>query len=150
MYKVSHPSHFFGSLSKFVKMVKLSNEVISWLLRTPGPVPSTCWDQSFSELVVILPDYAFRISLGTFSILINTTEELKLNRLRYEIRQNCHCGTKQCMADILRVSVISISCLTCRISKNKDKSTLEDKEGAANVQMYFKRQSCSTIPFPRT
>ena len=27
---------------------------------------STCWDQSFSELVVILPDYAFRISLGTF------------------------------------------------------------------------------------
>ena len=30
---------------------------------------STCWDQSFSELVVILPDYAFRISLGTFSIL---------------------------------------------------------------------------------
>ena len=31
---------------------------------------STCWDQSFSELVVILPDYAFRISLGTFSILL--------------------------------------------------------------------------------
>ena len=30
---------------------------------------STCWDQSFSELVVILPDYALRISLGTFSIL---------------------------------------------------------------------------------
>ena len=26
---------------------------------------STCWDQSFSELVVILPDYALRISLGT-------------------------------------------------------------------------------------
>ena len=24
---------------------------------------STCWDQSFSELVVILPDYALRISL---------------------------------------------------------------------------------------
>ena len=31
---------------------------------------STCWDQSFSELVVILPDYALRISLGTFSILL--------------------------------------------------------------------------------
>ena len=30
---------------------------------------STCWDQSFSELV-ILPDYALRISLGTFSILL--------------------------------------------------------------------------------
>ena len=29
---------------------------------------STCWDQSFSELVIILPDYALRISLGTFSI----------------------------------------------------------------------------------
>ena len=45
------------------------------LLRTPGPVPlglayvSTCCDQSFSKLVVILPDYALRISLGTFSIL---------------------------------------------------------------------------------
>ena len=34
---------------------------------------STCWDQSFSELVVILPDYALRISLGTFSILPFTT-----------------------------------------------------------------------------
>ena len=31
---------------------------------------STCWDQSFSELVVILPDYALRIFLGTFSILL--------------------------------------------------------------------------------
>ena len=31
---------------------------------------STCWDQSFSELVVILPDYALRISIGTFSILL--------------------------------------------------------------------------------
>ena len=31
---------------------------------------STCWGQSFSELVVILPDYALRISLGTFSILL--------------------------------------------------------------------------------
>ena len=29
----------------------------------------TCWDQSFSELVVILLDYALRISLGTFLIL---------------------------------------------------------------------------------
>ena len=32
---------------------------------------STCWDQSFSELVVILPDYALRISLGNFSILLS-------------------------------------------------------------------------------
>ena len=31
---------------------------------------STCWDLSFSELVVILPDYALWISLGTFSILL--------------------------------------------------------------------------------
>ena len=30
---------------------------------------STCWDQYFSELVVIFPDYALRISLGNFSIL---------------------------------------------------------------------------------
>ena len=48
------------------------------LLRTPGPVSlglawhlcSTCWDQSFSELVVILPDYALRMSLGASSILL--------------------------------------------------------------------------------
>ena len=33
-------------------------------------VCSNCWDQSFSELVVILPDYALRISLGAFSILL--------------------------------------------------------------------------------
>ena len=33
---------------------------------------STCWNQSFSELVVILPDYALRISLGgTLSILLS-------------------------------------------------------------------------------
>ena len=31
---------------------------------------STCWDQSFSELVVTLLDYALRISLGTFSSLL--------------------------------------------------------------------------------
>ena len=31
---------------------------------------STRWDQSFSEPVVIFPDYALRISLGTFSILL--------------------------------------------------------------------------------
>ena len=42
--------------------------------QTPGPVPlrtcicSTCWDQSFSDLVVIFSDYAFRKFLGTFSI----------------------------------------------------------------------------------
>ena len=34
---------------------------------------SSCWDQSFSELVVILPDYALRISLGTFSILLKAS-----------------------------------------------------------------------------
>ena len=33
---------------------------------------STCWDQSFSELVVILPDYALRIFLSVFSILLST------------------------------------------------------------------------------
>ena len=33
---------------------------------------STCWDQSFSELVVILPVLALRISLGTFLILLST------------------------------------------------------------------------------
>ena len=33
---------------------------------------STCWDQSFSELVVILPDCAIRISLGTLSVLLRT------------------------------------------------------------------------------
>ena len=31
---------------------------------------STCWDQSFSDIVVILSDNALRISLGTFSILL--------------------------------------------------------------------------------
>ena len=31
---------------------------------------STCRDQSLSKFVVILPDYALRISLGTFSILL--------------------------------------------------------------------------------
>ena len=31
---------------------------------------SSCWDQSFSELVVILPDYALRISFRIFSILL--------------------------------------------------------------------------------
>ena len=31
---------------------------------------STYWDQFFSELVVIFPDYALRLSLGTFSILL--------------------------------------------------------------------------------
>ena len=34
---------------------------------------STCWDQSFSELVVVLPDFDLRISLGTFSILLEDT-----------------------------------------------------------------------------
>ena len=34
---------------------------------------STCRDQSFSKLVVVLPDYALPISLGTFSILLYAT-----------------------------------------------------------------------------
>ena len=46
------------------------------LLRTPGPVPLglayvlLVETIPFSELVVIFPDYALRISLGTFSILL--------------------------------------------------------------------------------
>ena len=46
------------------------------LLRTPGPVPLGLAyvlfveTNFFSELVVIFPDYALRISLGTFSILL--------------------------------------------------------------------------------
>ena len=46
---------------------------------------STCWDQSFFELVVILPDYALRISLGTFSILLwsNRKNDTEVIWLRY-------------------------------------------------------------------
>ena len=46
------------------------------LFRTPGPVPLVLAHvllvetNPFSEIVVIFPDYAFRISLGTFSILL--------------------------------------------------------------------------------
>ena len=47
---------------------------------------STCWDQSFSELVVILPDYALRISLGTFSILLSSS-------YRWRVRQ---CSELRC------------------------------------------------------
>ena len=39
-----------------------------WMASMASCICSTCWDQYFSELVVILPDYALRISLGTFSI----------------------------------------------------------------------------------
>ena len=46
---------------------------------------STCWDQSFSELVVILPDYALRISLGTFSILLTTHVEIIVNSYKIEL-----------------------------------------------------------------
>ena len=42
---------------------------------------STCWDQSFSELVVILPGSALRISLGTFSILHPTIRKTPLRSL---------------------------------------------------------------------
>ena len=49
-----------------------------------------CWDQSFSELVVILPDYALRISLGTFSILLITSQSnFKMIQMMYD------CDTKQ-------------------------------------------------------
>ena len=41
---------------------------------------STCWDKSFSELVVILPDYALRISLGTFSILLWALQDVYKQR----------------------------------------------------------------------
>ena len=47
-----------------------------FLLRTPGPVPLglayvlLVEINPFSELVVTFPDYALRISLGTFSILL--------------------------------------------------------------------------------
>ena len=46
------------------------------LLRTPGPVPLglvyvlLVETNPFSEFVVIFPDYAFRTSLGNFSILL--------------------------------------------------------------------------------
>ena len=52
------------------------------LLQTPGPVPLGLHmfyilyllrPILFSELVVIFPDYALRISLGTFSILLSRT-----------------------------------------------------------------------------
>ena len=46
---------------------------------------STCWDQSFSELVVILPDYALRISLGTFSILLYSSLQKTIILLRWSI-----------------------------------------------------------------
>ena len=45
---------------------------------------STCWDQSFSKLVVILLDYALRISLGTFSILLEWAHKIH-NKVF------CHC-----------------------------------------------------------
>ena len=43
---------------------------------------STCRDQSFSELVVSLPDYALRISLGTFSILLVIVQHLWCRTIR--------------------------------------------------------------------
>ena len=50
---------------------------------------STCWDQSFSELVVILPDYALRISLGTFSILLRTCTD-KTVKVSYRCLKSCY------------------------------------------------------------
>ena len=63
---------------------------------------STCWDQSFSELVVILPDYALRIYLGTFSILLLTKRLIE-----YEIKNitkiwMCHCVKVQQHNDVLQ------------------------------------------------
>ena len=50
--------------------------ILSWTCPVYGPfefrISSTCWYQSFSELVVILPNYALRISLGTFSNFAST------------------------------------------------------------------------------
>ena len=49
----------------------------------------TCWDQSFPELVVILPDYALRISLGTFSILLLNISRIQIFRSE-TTKQICH------------------------------------------------------------
>ena len=49
---------------------------------------STCWDQSFSELV-ISPDYALRISLGTFSILLSYKFPADLNTHFFVFPQIC-------------------------------------------------------------
>ena len=55
---------------------------------------STCWDQSFSELVVILPDYVLRISLGTFSILLcalltKVLFETSFKSFQYNTKDRC-------------------------------------------------------------
>ena len=60
---------------------------------------STCWDQSFSELVVILPDYALRISLGTFSILLYSgsfivDKGIILNNMKCPSRVKYHSETR--------------------------------------------------------
>ena len=50
------------------------------VLRTPGPVPLglayvlLVETNPFPELVIIFPDYALRISIGTFSILLATIQ----------------------------------------------------------------------------
>ena len=58
------------------------------LLRTPGPVPlglayvQLVETNALSELVVTFPDYALRITLGTFSILLpNQCKKVCLNPL---------------------------------------------------------------------
>ena len=61
---------------------------------------STCWDQSFSELVVVLPDYALRISLGTFSIL-----PLGLSALFRTARK---CSVKRSFNDLSVSATVSI------------------------------------------
>ena len=58
------------------------------LLRTPGPVPMglayflLVETNPFSELVVTFPDYALRISLGTFSIML----DLDIIQIKFEFR----------------------------------------------------------------
>ena len=63
---------------------------------------SICWDQSFSELVVILPDYALRKSLGTFSILLSIHIEFL-----YHILMSCN--TLLGWKSFLQLTVVSWS-----------------------------------------
>ena len=71
---------------------------------------STCWDQSFSELAVILPDYALRISLGTFSILLH------LCRLKPIIQKK--------YAQVILNYLLRHSCVLCMVDDSKMYSVL--------------------------
>ena len=59
------PRYFWFALDIVFLHVCVNDFIPFWTC-----ICSTCWDQSFSELVVILPDYALRISLGSFSIFL--------------------------------------------------------------------------------